>query len=353
MIPALLALVLAAPQGQPALTIGSPAPELKVERWMQGTPVQIEPKGIYVLEFWATWCVPCIEAMPHLSRLSEKYKDKATFIGVNIADRRAKEEQTPKSQVHVDRVAAWLKQNAGKMTYGVVLDDSEGTVNRNWMLAAGKNSIPTTFIVQDRKVVWIGHPGVLDEPLAQIVEGKYDLAAAKAKAEEDRARTLKVNGLRALAAKGDLAAVETAFVEFKAKDPKKGIDLIVPLAHALAEAKPEAGVTFLERRAADTYDDATFLVMIGYAIHPKVEKDAAAMQKLADFTAKHVLRVPDAGAAISYAYHALILFKVGERRRAMEWALRAEAKVDLHEPERTRENIRNFVAGAKKQIEGR
>jgi uncharacterized protein (TIGR03435 family) len=38
---------------------------------------------VVVLEFWATWCAPCIEAMPHLNDLSEKYKNKGVqFISI-------------------------------------------------------------------------------------------------------------------------------------------------------------------------------------------------------------------------------------------------------------------------------
>ncbi|MES2827097.1 MAG: TIGR03435 family protein [Bacteroidota bacterium] len=38
---------------------------------------------VVVLEFWATWCAPCIAAMPHLNDLTEKYKNKGVqFISI-------------------------------------------------------------------------------------------------------------------------------------------------------------------------------------------------------------------------------------------------------------------------------
>jgi thiol-disulfide isomerase/thioredoxin len=43
-----------------------------------------QPNTVYVLEFWATWCPPCRDSIPHLSKLQAHYKDQGVvFIGIS------------------------------------------------------------------------------------------------------------------------------------------------------------------------------------------------------------------------------------------------------------------------------
>jgi len=86
-----------------ALTIGSIAPELDIEHWVSNgegkfKPVTaFRPGSVYIVEFWATWCGPCIQSMPHLVELQEKYSGKGLQI-ISISDET------------VDTVQAFLKR---------------------------------------------------------------------------------------------------------------------------------------------------------------------------------------------------------------------------------------------------
>ena len=77
--------------GAELLTVGSAAPTLNVEHWVhqdQGKfqPVtKFEAGKVYVVEFWATWCGPCVASMPHLAELQRKLADKGVRI-VSISD---------------------------------------------------------------------------------------------------------------------------------------------------------------------------------------------------------------------------------------------------------------------------
>ena len=152
------------------LMVGDPAPALAIGEWVKGDPVtKFEPGSVYVVEFWATWCGPCIHGMPHLSGLQEKFAgDGVTVIGVNIWDKPA-------------NVAPFLHNNVkmhGKtgdevMRYTVAIekkddpaDENEGVMAKTWMRAAGRRGIPSAFIVdQNQRVAWIGHPAGMDGAL--------------------------------------------------------------------------------------------------------------------------------------------------------------------------------------------
>ncbi len=64
--------------------VGSPAPELKIQRWT-GEPMSLRGlRGkIVVLDFWGTWCAPCLKAMPHTNDVYEAYRSRGVeIIGV-------------------------------------------------------------------------------------------------------------------------------------------------------------------------------------------------------------------------------------------------------------------------------
>ena len=112
-------------------SVGSPAPAIKVAKWIKGSEVKGFEKGkTYVVEFWATWCGPCRKAIPHVIELAKQYKDKVTFVGVSVWEN---------DETYLDSVQKFVDKMGEKMEYNVAADDkfgNEGTMARTWMQAA-------------------------------------------------------------------------------------------------------------------------------------------------------------------------------------------------------------------------
>jgi thiol-disulfide isomerase/thioredoxin len=151
------------------LKIGDAAPAIAVGKFVKGEPVKsFEPGTVYVMEFWATWCGPCVKAIPHVSELQAKYKDKGVVvIGTSVWERDAAQA----------KVEPFVKQMGDKMNYRVAVDDrsgdGKGKMAETWMLAAGQNGIPCSFIVdKSGTIAWIGHPMELEKQLEKVVAGE-------------------------------------------------------------------------------------------------------------------------------------------------------------------------------------
>jgi thiol-disulfide isomerase/thioredoxin len=170
------------PKAAKELTLGDPAPKLDLARFVKGEEVKSFEKGkTYVVEFWATWCGPCRATIPHLTELQKKHED-VVFLGVSVLED------------DFGGVDPFVKEMGEKMDYRVAVDNvakdaesSDGPMAKNWLMAAGEGGIPCAFVVDGKgQVAWIGHPMAMEKPLAAIIDGSYDLAAAKA--ERDKAK---------------------------------------------------------------------------------------------------------------------------------------------------------------------
>lgn len=82
-----------------AVLEGKPMPALDLTGWVKGQVKPEDMKGkVVIVDFYATWCGPCIAAVPHNNELLKKYKDKGLVIfGVcTSANGQEKMEQTAK-----------------------------------------------------------------------------------------------------------------------------------------------------------------------------------------------------------------------------------------------------------------
>ena len=73
-------------EATPVLAAGSPAPPLTVDAWVKGDAVKaFEPGKVYVVEFWATWCPPCVKNIPNLNALQKQHPEHCRRRGFDNA----------------------------------------------------------------------------------------------------------------------------------------------------------------------------------------------------------------------------------------------------------------------------
>ncbi|MET4323153.1 thiol-disulfide isomerase/thioredoxin [Bradyrhizobium sp. JR4.1] len=163
------------------LSLASPAPSLKVENWLRGQPLtNFEPGKLDIVEFWASWCYPCEEAMPHLIELQAKYKDE----GLEVVGVAAREKAATADEART-KLDAWLTERFSNLNYRIGFD-STGEMNKLWMDASSSAWVPTSFIVdRDGHIAFIGDPIDIDHVLPKILKGtwrsSYEAKAAEAK----------------------------------------------------------------------------------------------------------------------------------------------------------------------------
>jgi len=152
--------------------VGEEITEYPKVQWLKGGPLtHFDKDKIYIVELWATWCVPCVAAMPHLSDLQQKFRDKNVVI---IAQQIWENDRS--------KVEEFVKNKGSALDYWVAYSGPRGSdFDKRWCLPAQVSGIPRTFVIQDGKLVWQTYPTLLNEEILQLlVDRQFTISKAEA-----------------------------------------------------------------------------------------------------------------------------------------------------------------------------
>lgn len=119
----------------PPLRVGGPAPTFELET-LKGDILRSSDyqNKAFILNFWATWCVPCIKEMPELNKAYASYKDSGVeIIAINFAE----------SKSEVDEFV-----NKYQLNFPVVLD-KYGDVSQDYKV----RNLPVTYFISSKGII--------------------------------------------------------------------------------------------------------------------------------------------------------------------------------------------------------
>jgi thiol-disulfide isomerase/thioredoxin len=133
----------------PAALVGQPAPELRMQQWLSAPSISLQSlKGkVVILDFWATWCKPCIKMFPKLREWQSKYREQGLqVLGLTKVDN--------------TQSAAKIKAFSQKENFPYPIGISEESFNN---LAYGVGGIPHLVLIDKRGIIRKYEVGVRDD----------------------------------------------------------------------------------------------------------------------------------------------------------------------------------------------
>ena len=141
---------------QETLKVGDKAPKINITDYILNKPkdYKIDNKFI-ILEFWATWCAPCLGSVPHLNDLQSKYKNRKDLLFLSLTYE--KPEKTKRTLEKVEFKT-------------IVVSDQTKQTETNFNV----DGIPHTVLIDNKGIIkWIGSPNELKSSMIEnLLSGK-------------------------------------------------------------------------------------------------------------------------------------------------------------------------------------
>ena len=127
--------------------------------WAAGETVRLSDlEGRPVLiDFWASWCPPCLEQHGHVSDVAERYGDRIAVLGVLVDDSPA-------------NALRWMEEQGA--SYPTLVEQDDALTDAFWIRATGMPHL--ALLDGDRRLVWhrlgASATGLPDDVLARLDE---------------------------------------------------------------------------------------------------------------------------------------------------------------------------------------
>lgn len=125
-------------------SVGDKAPSLSITDWLANVPADKSLEGRpIIVDFWATWCGPCIKAVPHFNELKAEFASNQELLFLSMSDEKP------------DKINRSLKRIDFK---SAVVTDAAGKTHEAFQI----NAIPVTYLIDKAGIIqWIGSPELL------------------------------------------------------------------------------------------------------------------------------------------------------------------------------------------------
>jgi thiol-disulfide isomerase/thioredoxin len=131
----------------------------------------LRSKGPVVIDFWATWCKPCLADIPHLKELYEKYKGKGfEILGMDAETLSPDEESDPEFAKETQDRARNIVKTRGALWTHATSETAVPVAVKVFKV----DSLPTKVLIdrEGKVIARIKEGKELDEILAELLDGK-------------------------------------------------------------------------------------------------------------------------------------------------------------------------------------